>query len=118
VVEAVALGGVVRSKLADRQREDTRWIIMELPCVDPLAIIAAACSQLGKLYDYTAILGLGFHRDWQEMDSWFCSELVAWAFDEAGLPLFRREVLHRVTPQHLWMLPGCAPNLKSELATP
>lgn len=104
VIESIALHGVVRSKLADRQRQDVRWQIVELPCANPQAVIAVACSQLGMPYDYTAVLGLGLHRDWQETDSWFCSELVAWAFDMAGLPLFRQEAVHRITPQYLWML--------------
>ncbi len=34
-------------------------------------------AQLGKPYDSTAILAFAFGRDWQEEDSWFCSELVA-----------------------------------------
>ena len=59
--------------------------------------------------DVTAIVGLGLHRDWQEDDRWFCSELVAWAFEKAGEPLFRAEVLRRVTPQHLWMLAPAPP---------
>lgn len=78
--------------------------IVELPCRDPQAVIAAAASQIGKPYDYTAILGLGLRRDWQEEDAWFCSELVAWAFQQGGSPLFRPEALYRITPQHLWMI--------------
>lgn len=105
VIESVALHGVVRSKLADRQRKDSRWQIASLPCADPEAVLAAARSQIGKPYDYTAVIGLGLHRVWKDADSWFCSELVAWAFAAARLPLFRAEALQRVTPQHLWMLP-------------
>lgn len=105
VIESIALHGVVESSLRDRQRKDTHWHLVEIACADPRAVIAAARSQLGKPYDYTAIVGLGLHRVWKEADSWFCSELVAWAFAQAGLPLFRAEALQRVTPQHLWMLP-------------
>ena len=86
-----------------------RGAIIELPCRDPQAVIAAAASQIGKPYDYTAILGLGLRRDWQEEDAWFCSELVAWAFQHAGDPLFRADCLRRVTPQHLWMLAPAPP---------
>lgn len=105
VIEAVALKGVVRTPLATRQAEDPRWAISQLPCRDPAAVIDAAASQIGKPYDYSAILGIGLHRNWQEDDSWFCSELVAWSFDRAGTPLFRAETLHRITPQNLWMVP-------------
>lgn len=79
-------------------------IMVDLPCRDPAAVIAAARSQIGKPYDLTALFGLALRRDWQEPDSWFCSELVAWSFDKGGSPLFRPDALHRITPQHIWML--------------
>ena len=79
---------------------------------------SAAASQIGKPYDYTAILGLGLRRDWQEEDAWFCSELVAWAFQHAGEPLFRAECLRRVTPQHLWMLAPAPPPPDPALLAP
>ena len=88
-----------------------RYAFADLPCTDPAAVIAAARSQVGKPYDLSALFGLLAHRDWQEEDRWFCSELVAWAFDQGGSPLFRREANHRITPQHLWML---APDGKKE----
>lgn len=105
VIESVALHGVVRTRLDDRLAVDKLWQIVELPCDDPESVLVAARSQIGKPYDYTAIIGLWLHRVWKDADSWFCSELVAWAFAKAGLPLFRAEALQRVTPQHLWMLP-------------
>lgn len=104
VIEATAPAGVRRFPVVQAIDHAKRGKIVDLPCRDPGAVIAAAASQLGKPYDYTAVLGLGLHRDWQEDDAWFCSELVAWAFAQAGEPLFRAEVLRRVTPQHLWML--------------
>jgi uncharacterized protein YycO len=104
VIEAIAIHGVVRTPLAARQAQDPRWSISPLPCANPAAVIAAASSQIGKPYDYTGVLGVGLHRNWQEDDSWFCSELVAWAFDAGGSALFRPNVSHRVTPQDLWML--------------
>lgn len=79
-------------------------IIVDLPCRSPAEVINAARSQMGKPYDLTALFGLLMHRDWQEEDSWFCSELVAWAFSRGGSPLLRREVMHLITPQHLWIL--------------
>lgn len=80
------------------------YCIVDMPCQDPSAVLAAARSQLGKPYDLTALFGLLVRRDWQEPDRWFCSELVAWAFAQGGSPLFRPEALYRVTPQHLWMI--------------
>lgn len=82
----------------------TAHYLVDIPCQYDDAIVAAARSQIGKPYDLTALFGILAHRDWQAPDSWFCSELVAWAFSQGGAPLFRPEALHRVTPQHLWMV--------------
>lgn len=109
VIEATAPDGVRRFPAVQAINHAKYGAIVELPCRDPGAVIAAAASQLGKPYDYTAIVGLGLHRDWQEDDAWFCSELVAWSFAQAGEPLFRADVLRRVTPQHLWMLAPAPP---------
>lgn len=104
VIESVALKGVVRTPLAERQQSDPVWKISAIPCSAPDAVLAAAASQIGKPYDYTAVIGLGLHRDWQRDDAWFCSELTAWAFAQGGHPLFRADAVRRVTPQHLWMM--------------
>jgi hypothetical protein len=53
------------------------------------AIVAAATSQLGKPFDSRSLKGFlsakfpGI-RDWRDPDSWFCAELVVWAFERAG----------------------------------
>lgn len=105
VIEAVAIDGVVVTPLADRKASDPTWQIVTLPCAKPDAVISAARSQLGKPYDYTGVLGIGLHRDWQQTNRWFCSELVAWAFEQGGSPLFRAGASRRVTPQDVWMVP-------------
>ncbi len=46
-----------------------------------------ALTQLGKPYDFTAIAGIALNRNWREDDSWFCSELVAAAFEQTPGPL-------------------------------
>lgn len=104
VIEAVALGGVRQVATAYAIQHTSDYCLVDLPVRNAQAIIDAARSQIGKPYDWTAVAGLGFHRDWQEEGSWFCSELIAWAAAQAGEPWFRQEALHRVTPQHLWML--------------
>jgi len=104
VIESVALKGVRRVPLAEALSHAKASARVDLPCRNPAALIAAATSQIGKPYDYAAIVGLGLHRDWQEDDSWFCSELIAWAAEQAHSPLFRSESVRRITPEHLWML--------------
>ena len=95
--------------LADVIAKHSAHVIIDLPCRSSVEIIAAARSQVGKGYDLTALFGLLARRDWQEPDKWFCSELVAWAFSQGGSPLFRPEAMHRITPQHLWMLAPVPP---------
>jgi hypothetical protein len=63
-------------------------------------------SQKGKPYDYISLAGMVIHRDWETDDSsWFCSELVAWAFNQAGRPLVRTEHKNRITPKDLLLSP-------------
>lgn len=105
VIEASPRFGVRQIKLKHAIGEAKETTVVERPARSPQRIIEAAHSQLGKPYDWTAVLGLGLRRDWQGIDAWFCSELIAWAAAEAGEPWYRCESLRRVTPQHLWMLP-------------
>lgn len=109
-IEALAPDGVTvnDTEVVLMRSREFEWV--ELPCRDPESVRRAAASQIGKGYDYTALAGLALRRDWQADDAWFCSELIAWAFEQAGEPLFRRECLNRVTPQHLWMLGPAAPH--------
>lgn len=107
VIEALAPRGVQINDTDRVMMRSREYALVDLPCRDPEAVLAAAASQAGKPYDYTALLAIAFRRNWQEADAWFCSELIAWAFAKAGEPMFRPEVMRRVTPQHLWMLaPG------------
>ena len=41
-------------------------------------------AQVGKPYDKTAIAAFAAGRDWQEPDSWFCSELAAASLIHCG----------------------------------
>ena len=94
------------SKLTDVTTNYSRWIIIEIPVKDDAATISAARSQVGKPYDLLGVIGLGLRRNWQDEDSWWCSELVSWAAKQGGTNLFRPGVLSRITPEHLWMLPS------------
>jgi uncharacterized protein YycO len=82
----------------------SNWRIDQFACANKQAIIDAAKSQLGKPYDIGAVIGFLFRSNWQDDDKWFCSEILAWAFDKGGTPLFRPKRLRRVRPEHLWMI--------------
>jgi len=67
----------------------------------PESIIDIALMQLGKKYDWEGIFGFLFKkRQWQSDEKWFCSELIAYAFQEAGYPLVR-DFSYRITPRDL-----------------
>lgn len=100
VVEADFFKGVRTRSLADALRSASYHQIIEIPCPEPERAYQAALSQLGKKYDWRAPLGVGTRTDWQFVDRWDCSELVAWAIEQGGRKLFRTQH-HRISPMHL-----------------
>lgn len=106
VIESVFREGVREASLDSAIASASHWAIVEYDHRNPAGMIAAARSQIGKPYDKTGALGLGLHRNWQDDDAWWCSELIPWAAQMAGDPWFMPQSLHRVTPQHLWMRHG------------
>jgi hypothetical protein len=71
----------------------------------PDAVFEAALSQRDRPYDWAGIFGWGLRRDWQDQDAWFCSEFIAWCFEQAGCPLLRAQDLWRITPRDLLLSP-------------
>lgn len=71
----------------------------------PSEVMNVALSQIGKPYDFMAILGFIVHRDWQEDDSWICSELIAWAFQQGGMSLLNTDKINRISPRDLTLSP-------------
>lgn len=63
-------------------------------------------SQIGKPYDTWAVISFFYpSRDWQEADSWDCSELLATALSECGiLPQHMAVKFSRITPRDLLLL--------------
>jgi len=100
---------VRRVPIADVIAAHDDFTVIDLPCAWPNVAWAAALSQVGRPYDWAALLGFLAHRDWASPARWFCSELVAWAFAKGGSPLFRPDSTYRVTPQMIWELPPTPP---------
>ena len=74
-------------------------IEVDLPNFDNA--LSFAYKQVGKKYDWSAIFGLIFQRNWQEADKWFCAELAEAICIAGGRQRFRDEV-SRITPQQTW----------------
>ena len=66
------------------------------------AFISFLKSQIGKPYDYLAILAFPFRRDWQREEAWFCSEYAAKAALVGGVLPALRLPRHKVTPDQLF----------------
>ena len=75
----------------------------------PVSVLDIAASQIGKPYDWGAIAGFATRRNWQDPQRWFCSELIAWAFQEAGFPLLRTMDSHKISPRDLLLSPYLTP---------
>jgi uncharacterized protein YycO len=62
-------------------------------------------AQIGKPYDYLAILGFMFRKPLQKPSRWFCSELVFAACQAAGIKLLARIPPWKVSPDLLAISP-------------
>ena len=69
----------------------------------------ALMTQIGKPYDWSGVIGIMAHKEWQKKNSWFCSELQAWAAEQCGVRLLRRTDVSRVTPRDLLISPLLKP---------
>lgn len=104
VIEATAFKGVVRRPYQNFTKHYDHIIIQEVPLPDEEAAIKFLIAQVGKPYDWTAILGIVFRNGkWTDPDSWFCSELVEAAIKTGGLDRFKEDV-SRIIPQYCWVL--------------
>lgn len=68
-------------------------------------ILEFARAQIGKPYDWKAIVGFIIRRDWMNDNSWTCSELVTFTFLQAGFPLLRTHTTNRISPDTLALSP-------------
>ena len=96
IIEATWDYGVRTRNLSSLMSEVVRSVTMEIALPNEQAAIDFATAQLGKKYDKTAIFGFPFMRDWEETDTWYCSELVAASLEQGGFPLAGASAYHRV----------------------
>lgn len=101
VIEAVP-HGIQERPLSELVQESSYHEVVRIHCRNPQQVLAVARGQVGKPYDWKAILGFWLRRSWQKDDAFICSELVAWCFATAGQSLFRREP-YRVSPEMLYL---------------
>lgn len=91
VIEARAFHGVVevpRSEFAQRYYSGA-LSYATIECPDPAAALSWARAQVGKGYDYGAVLGNLVRESWQDDSRWTCSELIEGALAQGGRARFR-----------------------------
>ena len=96
VIEATWNTGVRERGLESMKQDAVRFLLFDIALPNEQAAIDFATAQLGKKYDKTAIFGFPFMRDWEETDTWYCSELVAASLEQGGFPLAGASAYHRV----------------------
>ena len=100
------LGARTDGGVLDREPNYARFshvIRAEVDCLDDVRnkVYAFAVCQLGKPYDWRSIEAMALPwTNLRERQAWFCSELVAAAFESAGYPLVNAmKAGNRITPQ-------------------
>lgn len=101
IVDSTFTTGVRINSVEDYLREFPYQEIVEIEVPDDKAAAQFALAQVGKPYDWTALVSIVLQRNWQEPDRWFCSELVEATLAAGGTKRFR-DTISRITPQESW----------------
>ena len=95
-----AMPGGVRERAIDSLTAK-RALTVAIPCTSRqrATALAFAFEQVGKPYDYGAVLSFAWGAPWSERRKWFCSELCAAALAHAGIITVPR--VRRISPGDL-----------------
>lgn len=102
--EAVLQDGVRTASFESLVGRSTKYVMLKVPVKNAQEVYDKALS-IHAPYDLLGAVGLGLGRNWQENDRFWCSEYFAYVLEETGNGVFRPEAMHRITPEHFWMLP-------------
>lgn len=105
VVEARAFHGVLLTPWSKfvRRYGSSRVSLQAIACPAPAVGELWAKQQVGKPYDYGAVLGALVRESWQDESRWMCSELVEAALVQAGARRFR-DMPSRISPNISYMV--------------
>ena len=99
LIGAVPFKGVISRNADEVFKQASKISVYEVD-VDSELARSIIMGQIGKPYDWTAVMGFLLRRNWQETDSWDCSEIASYVILKAGLKLFNED-LNRITPRDL-----------------
>lgn len=101
VYEALTSKGVVKVPKHQYWQWDEEKCVT-VPINNSEAVKQFLDNQVGKGYDWKALVALPFLRKWHHPDKWFCSELVAEALLKGGSGFTEEDLpSYRVTPKDL-----------------
>lgn len=103
--------GVQHIPLAERIAQARDFALFDVPGLDDAKAEDCALAEVGKAYDWSGVVGIGLHRDWQSPDKWFCSELAAYVARQCGVELLGGDY-RRITPGMLALSPVLVPSQK------
>ena len=105
-ISSIGTKGVLMRSKGQILARNVEYLIKEIPttAIQEAIIREFAMSQLGKPYDWGAVLGLPFRGRWDSDNRWFCPELCAVAFKQAGITLVD-EHSSRITQRDLLVIP-------------
>lgn len=103
VIESRAFYGVVRGPIDDFIARASAWAVRNIEVPDPDAGRAWALRQLGKGYDYGAVLANLLREDGQDPERYDCAELLEAAVRAAGRERFRCP-LWKLSPNQIFMV--------------
>lgn len=103
VYESVSGAGVIKRRPADFSKAWDRISSVEVYVPSQLAALRFLNDQLGKPYDWKAILAFPFRGSWQDRAGWFCSELVYECLRVGAALASDRLPANRITPRDLWV---------------
>lgn len=103
VIEALMFRGVVETPFAEWLMRYPSLERVEIACPNPDVALNFARAQLGKGYDYLAIIGVPWRTAWDNPARWYCSELLEAALAEGGRRRWRLEK-RGISPMESWMV--------------
>jgi uncharacterized protein YycO len=96
VIETTWSNGVRERGLSSLQEDALRYAMFEIALHDEVAAETFLREQIGKPYDKMALLGIGFGRDWQNDNAWYCSEMITTAIAKGGYAMYGADAYKRV----------------------
>lgn len=107
LADGTLLGSLIDGGVEVRPANYANWSKVYLATAPGIERAADwALRQVGKKYDWKALVGIASDTQWQDKDKFICSELVAAAFEATGSPLLNPNALAwRITPRDLLLSP-------------